>query len=83
MGVRHIEVELQDILPVISKHSDALGTPVHPAAKLSVPAVHFKHCRGIRALGIDQDLLVKGAFVVVAGGTEKACPALIAGGHAF
>ncbi|MDD5907501.1 MAG: hypothetical protein PUD76_04000 [Clostridia bacterium] len=83
MGVRHIEVELQDILPVIPKHSDALGSTVYPAAKLPVPAVHFKHRRSIRALGIDQDLLVKGAFVVVTGGTEKACPALIAGGNTF
>lgn len=67
MGIRHIEVELQDILPVIPKHSDALGSPVYPASKLPVPAVHFKHCRSIRALGIDQDLLIKGAFVVIAG----------------
>ena len=83
MGVRHIEIELQDILPVIPKHSDAFRTPVHPASKLPVPAVHFKHRRSIRALGIDQDLFVKSAFVVVASGTEKACPALIAVGNAF
>ena len=83
MGIRHIKIEFQDILPVIPKHSDTFRPPVHPAPKLPVPAVHFKHRRSIRALGIDQNLLVKGAFVVVAGGTEEACPALIAGGNAF
>ena len=82
MGVRNVKIELQAVLPIISEYRNALGPSVDPAAKLPVPALHFKDSGSVRALGIDQDLLVKGAFIVIAGGTEKACPALIAAGNA-
>ena len=83
MGVRHIEIELQTVLTVITKYGDALGPTIDPAAKLTVPALHLKDRRGVRALGIDQNLIIKGAFVIVAGRAEKACPALIAAGDAL
>ena len=83
VGIRHVEVELQAVLPVIAKYGDALGPTIDPAAKLTVPTLHLKDRRGVRALGVDQNLIIKGAFVVIAGGAEKARPALIAAGDAL
>ena len=83
MGVRNIKIELQAVLPVITKYGNALGSTVDPAAKLTVPALHLKDRRGVRALGVDQNLIIKGAFVIVAGRAEKARPALIAAGNAL
>ncbi len=83
MGIRHVEVELQTVLPVITKYGNTLGPTIDPAAKLTIPALHLKDRRGVRALGVDQKLLIKGAFVVIAGRAEKARPALIAAGDAL
>ncbi len=83
MGVRNIKIEFQAVLTVITKYSDALGSTVDPAAKLTVPALHLKDCGGIRALGVNQNLIIEGAFVIVAGRAEKARPALIAAGDAL
>ncbi len=83
MGVRNIKIELQTVLTVITKYGDALGSTVDPAAKLTVPSLHLKDRRSVRALGVDQNLIIKGAFVIVAGGAEKARPALIAAGNAL
>ena len=83
MGVGNIKIELQAVLPVIAKYGDALGPTIDPAAKLTVPALQLKDRRSVRALGVDQNLIIKGAFVVIAGCAEKACPALIAAGDAL
>ena len=83
MGIGNIKIELQAVLPVIAKYGDALGSTVDPAAKLTVPSLHLKDRRGVRALGIDQNLIIKGTFVVIAGRAEKARPALIAAGDAL
>ena len=83
MGVRNIKIELQTVLPVITKYGNALGSTVDPAAKLTIPALHLKDRRGVRALGVDQNLIIEGAFVIVAGRAEKARPALIAAGDAL
>ena len=83
MGVGNIKIELQAVLPVIAKYGDALGPTIDPAAKLTVPALHLKDRRGVRALGVDQNLIIEGAFVIVAGRAEKARPALIAAGDAL
>ena len=80
MGVGNIKIELQAVLTVITKYGNALGPAIHPAAKPFVPPFHFKDCGGVRALGVDQNLIIKGTFVVIAGRAEKACPALIAAG---
>ena len=83
MGIGHIKIELQTVLPVITKYGNALGPTVDPAAKLTVPSLHLKDRRGVRALCVDQNLIIEGAFVVIAGGAEKARPALIAAGDAL
>ena len=83
MGIGYIKIELQTVLTVITKYGDALSPTIDPAAKLTVPAFHFKDRRGVRALGVDQNLIIEGAFVVIAGRAEKARPALIAAGDAL
>ena len=83
MGIGNIKIELQAVLTVITKYCDTLGPTIDPAAKLTVPALHLKDRRGVWALGVDQNLIIKGAFVVIAGRAEKACPALIAAGDAL
>ena len=83
MGVRNIKIELQAVLTIITKYGNALGSTVDPAAKLTIPALHLKDRRGVRALGVDQNLIIEGAFVVIAGRAEKARPALIAAGDAL
>ena len=83
MGVGNIKIELQAVLTVITKYGDALGPTIDPAAKLTVPALQLKDRRSVRALGVDQNLIIKGAFVIVAGRAEKARPALIVAGDAL
>ena len=83
MGVGNIKIEFQAVLPVIAKYGDALGPTIDPAAKLTVPALHLKDRRGVRALGVDQNLIIEGTFVVIAGRAKKARPALIAVGDAL
>ena len=83
MGVRNIKIELQAVLTIITKYGNALGSTVDPAAKLTIPALHLKDRRGVRALSVDQNLIIEGAFVVIAGRAEKARPALIAAGDAL
>ena len=80
MGIGNIKIELQAVLTIITKYGNALGSTVDPAAKLTIPALHLKDRRGVRALSVDQNLIIEGAFVIVAGRAEKACPALIAAG---
>ena len=83
MGIGNIKIELQAVLTVITKYGNALGPAIHPAAKPFVPPFHFKDCGGVRALGVDQNLIIKGTFVVIAGRAEKARPALVAAGDAL
>ena len=82
MGIGYIKIELQTVLTVIAENSDALGPAIYPAAKPIVPPLHFKDCGGVRALGVNQNLLVERAFVVIAGSAQEACPAFIAAGDA-
>ena len=83
MGIGNIKIEFQAVLSVITKYGNTLGSAVYPAAKLTIPALHLKDRRGVRALCVDQNLIIKGAFVVIAGRAEKARPALIAAGDAL
>ena len=82
MGIGYIKIELQTVLTVIAENSDTFGPAIHPTAKPIVPPFHFEDCGGVRALGINQNLLVKGAFVVIAGSAQEACPAFVTAGDA-
>ena len=83
MGIRHIEIELQAVPSIVTEYGDALSPAIDPAAKLPVPALHLQNRRSVRTLGVDEDLLIERAFVVVTGRAEKARPALIAAGDAL
>lgn len=84
MGIRNIKVMLQ--IPFAApfiKNRDAVRTAIDPAAKLSIPLVYLQHSRGVRALGVDQQLLLKGAFIVIASRTKKPCPVCVVAGNGF
>lgn len=77
MGIGDIKIVLQPCPAVIFavKDGNARGSPVYPASKLPVPALYFQNGGGVRALGIDQELLVKGQLIIVTGGGQKLLPA--------
>ena len=82
MGVRDVKVVLQPPFAVGFVHdSNAGSSGIDPPAKLPVPFFQLQHRRGVRPLGIDQDLLVERAFIVIAGRAQKARPALIIAGQ--
>jgi hypothetical protein len=82
MGVRDVKVVLQTPFSIGFIHgSNAGSTGVDPPAKLPVPLFQLQHRRGVRTLGIDQDLLVERALIVIAGRAQKARPALIIAGQ--
>ena len=81
MGIRNIEVVFDSRLPiaVAVQNGNALGTTIDPPPEPLVPALppfYGKDCGGIRALGIQQDLLVKGQPEIIAGGGQKPGPRL-------
>ncbi|MCL2301249.1 MAG: hypothetical protein FWC27_13995 [Firmicutes bacterium] len=69
MGVGDVEIVFQPGLGGGAvEHGDARAAPVHPTAKVLIPALYFKHSGRIRALGVYQELLVEGQFVIPGGG---------------
>ena len=69
MGVGNVKVVFQPgpvCMPAV-KHSNAIRTPVHPAPKPFIPSLDLQDGGGVRALGVNQKLLVKRQAVVAAG----------------
>lgn len=84
MGVRDVKVVLQPPFSMDFIHdSNAGSSRVDPPSILPVPLLQFQHRRGVGTLGIDQDLLVEWAFIVIAGRAQKARPALIIAGQSY
>ena len=82
MGVRDVKVVLQTPFSMGFIHDSNTGSPgVDPPAKLTVPFFQLQHRRGIGTLGVDQNLLVKRTFVVIARRTQETRPALIIAGQ--
>ena len=80
-GVLYIEIVFESPFTLgIIKNGNSGGTTVDPAAKAPVPVFQFQNCGGIGTLCVDQDLLIKGAFVIVTRSTEKSCPSLVTAG---
>ena len=81
-GVLYIEIVFESPFTLgIIKYGNSGGTAVNPTAKAPVPVFQFQNCGGVGALGVDQDLLIKGALVVVTRGTEKSGPAFMIAGN--
>ena len=82
MGVRDVKVVLQPPFSTgFVNDRNAGSSRVDPPAKPPVPFFQLQHRRGVRPLGIDQDLLVERAFIVIAGRAQKVRPALIIAGQ--
>lgn len=82
VGVGDVKIVLQPSLAAgFRDNGNAGSTGVDPASKLPVPFFQLQHRRGVRALGVDQDLFVKWTFVVIARRTQKARPAFMAVGQ--
>jgi hypothetical protein len=70
VGIRNVKIVFEAALPVISivKNCDSLRAPIYPTPEPAVPSFDFKHSRCVRALGVYEDLLAEGQFVVAASG---------------
>ncbi|MGM9587504.1 MAG: hypothetical protein ACI3VA_08475, partial [Candidatus Limivicinus sp.] len=76
MGVGNVKVVFDSRLAIAIavQNGNTLGAAIDPPPKPLVPALppfYGQDCGGIRALGIQQDLLIKRKAEVVAGGGQK------------
>ncbi len=64
-GVRHVKDIFQrgSVPLVLADEGDALGTGLHPPPHGSVPQLHAGAGGGLRALGVDQELVIERIFV--------------------
>ena len=64
-GIGHVKDVLQigPAPPVLVNEGDTLGTGLHPAPHGFIPQLHAGAGGGVRALGVDQELVVKRVFV--------------------
>ncbi|MCB5555576.1 hypothetical protein LIQ17_06525 [Blautia wexlerae] len=77
MGVGHIKIIFEGIpAPFRVKYRNAFAVLVDPTLEQPVPCVKLCNGNRIGALGIDQKLLIKAAFVISAGRSQKALPRL-------
>ena len=82
VGVLYIKIVFESAFSFgVIEHSNAGRATVYPTAKAPVPVFQFQNGGGVGALGVDQDLLIKGALVVVTRGTEKSGPAFMIAGN--
>ena len=77
-GVRHIKNIFQrGPAPLVSAdESNALGAGFHPPPHGFIPQLHAGAGGGVRALGIDQKLLIKRIFIYFGGGVQIPFPAV-------
>ena len=80
-AVNNIEVVFDSCLPitVAVQNGNALGATIDPPPEPLVPALppfNGQDCGGIRALGIQKNLLFKGKTEIIAGGFQKPGPDL-------
>ncbi|WP_202621041.1 hypothetical protein [Pseudoflavonifractor sp. 524-17] len=64
-GVGHIEdvLQMRPSAAVLFDESNALGPGLHPPPHGLVPQLHTGAGGGVRPLGVDQELVVKGIFI--------------------
>ena len=81
MGICNVEVVFDSRLTiaVAVQYGNALGAAIDPPPEPLVPALppfDGQDCGGIRALGIQKNLLVKGQPEIIAGGGQEHGPRL-------
>ena len=74
VSIGHVKVVAKPVWMLPVKHSDAFSASVDPPSEPLVPPIQFQNGGGVRPLGVDQKLLVKGQAVVAAGKSEKRPP---------
>ncbi|OUN31102.1 hypothetical protein B5G33_05950 [Blautia sp. An81] len=68
MGIGNIKIVFQRIPASLRvEYSDALAVLVDPPLKHGIPSLQFCDSSGVRALRINQNLLVKAALIIAAG----------------
>ncbi|MCM1219270.1 MAG: hypothetical protein NC548_32730 [Lachnospiraceae bacterium] len=68
MGIGHIKIVFEGVpAPFQVKHRNAPAVLVDPTPELPVPSLKLGYGGSIGALGENQELLVKAAFIVAAG----------------
>ena len=68
MGVGNVKIIFQRVpAPFRVKDRYAFAVFIYPPFKEPVPCANLGDCRSVGALGVNQELLVKAALVIVAG----------------
>lgn len=68
-GIGKVKIVFQvEAIALLVKDGNPLAARLHPASKAPVPALRGEYRGHIRALGMDQELLIKGQAKVGAGG---------------
>ncbi|HHI5794449.1 hypothetical protein [Clostridioides difficile] len=77
MGVRNIKIVFEGVPASFRvKHGDALAVFVYPTLKQLVPYLYGGNGNRIGALGVNQELFIKAAFIITAGRGQKVLPCL-------
>ena len=76
MGIGNIKVILQPLFSALSvvKYRDTVCAPVHPASELLIPSLDFQDGGSVRALGVNEQLFIKGQPIVAASRGKKMLP---------
>ena len=84
MGVGNIKIVFQTgaTWAVLVKDRDTRCSTVYPAPKVFIPSLYLQYRGGIRALGIQKELLIERKLVIAAGNRQKPLPFLRLG-HAL
>ncbi|MFR1706573.1 MAG: hypothetical protein ACLSW3_19260 [Eubacterium callanderi] len=68
-GIEKVKIVFQvEVIALFVKDGNPLAARLHPASKTPVPALRGEYGGHIGALGMDQELLIKGQTKVLAGG---------------
>ncbi|MFR9133387.1 hypothetical protein [Frisingicoccus sp.] len=77
MGIRNIKIVFEGVPASFRvKHGDAFAVLVYPTLKQLVPHLYGGDGNRIGALGVNQELFVKAAFIITAGRGQKVLPCL-------
>ncbi len=77
-GICHIKdvFQLRPAASIFPNEGDTFGAGLHPASHGIIPQLHAGAGGSVRALGVDQELFVKGIFIEPGGGGQIPFPAV-------